>query len=295
MRIPDEIRKTVSFVCYRNQITNELVPVGSAFLVGHDPARDGASSPRVYAVTARHVLDALARKGVAEVYLRLNMQKGQSTPLGFHESALKSWFTHPSDTSIDVAILKAGIPAVVDHLAIPTSLFVTDAVFKNNEVGLGDEVLVTGLFRHHFGRSRNIPIIRVGNLAALDEEPVTTKAFGEMRAYLIESRSIGGLSGSPVFLNLGQVRVLNNQLKFMHGQLHYLIGLVHGHYDTLASEVASAETDQLDLTNAKINAGIAIVVPVSDIRAVIDEYEKIDPVQPGPTGSADAQHPSQPA
>jgi hypothetical protein len=268
----------------------DLVPVGSAFYVGHDAASDGISSPRVYAVTARHVLDALAH----EVYLRLNMQTGQSTPLGFYESALKSWFAHPSDTSIDVAILKAGIPAVVDHLAIPKRFFL-------RQVGQG----VRGwsrrrgvhyrLFRHHFGRSRNIPIVRVENLAAFDEEPVTTKAFGEMRAYLIESRSIGGLSGSPVFLNLGQVSVLNNQVKFMHGQLHYLMGLVHGHYDTLASEVASAETAQLDLANAKINAGIAIVVPVSDIRAVIDEYEQTDPVQPASIGSAGAQHLGQPA
>ena len=52
--------------------------------------------------------------------------------------------------------------------------------FTENEVALGDEVIVSGLFKHHFGKSRNIPIVRTGNLAALSEERIKTKMFGEI-------------------------------------------------------------------------------------------------------------------
>jgi hypothetical protein len=49
------------------------------------------------------------------------------------------------------------------------------AKFAEHEVALGDEVIISGLFRHHVGTKRNIPIIRVGNLSALDEEKITTR------------------------------------------------------------------------------------------------------------------------
>lgn len=282
MKIPNEIRKAVSFLFYRNMVTGDYVPAGSAFYLGHDPMDGGRSSPRVYAVTARHVLDALDRRGTETVYLRVNTKGGQSEPLDYVEAPIKSWFTHPSDRSIDVAIFETPIPVGQDHLVMPMRMCLTDEVIRTYEVNLGDEVFIVGLFRHHYGKSKNIPIVRVGNLSALDEEPVATQ-LGEIRAYIIEARSIGGLSGSPVFLNLGLARIVNNQLKFTQGHPLYLLGLVHGHYDVRASQVTTAETDQLGLTNEKINAGIGIVVPVSDIRAVIEEYEKINP---GPAASS---------
>jgi hypothetical protein len=49
-----------------------------------------------------------------------------------------------------------------------------------------------GLFSEHQGAERNIPIVRVGNIAAMPEEPVLTTSWGAIDAYLIEARSIGG-------------------------------------------------------------------------------------------------------
>jgi hypothetical protein len=43
MKIPDEVRKAVGFVMYLDQVSKELVPVGSCFFLGHDP-KDGAHS-----------------------------------------------------------------------------------------------------------------------------------------------------------------------------------------------------------------------------------------------------------
>ena len=77
----------------------------------------------------------------------------------------------------------------------------TEKVIKENEIEVGEEVFVTGLFSHHHGQSKNIPIVRVGNISAMPEEKIQTKEH-LMDAYLIEARSIGGLSGSPVFVIL---------------------------------------------------------------------------------------------
>jgi hypothetical protein len=57
---------------------------------------------------------------------------------------------------------------------------------------------------HHTGDLKNVPIVRVGNLASYPSEQIQTRAFGRMEAYLIEARSIGGLSGSPVSFILEQ-------------------------------------------------------------------------------------------
>jgi hypothetical protein len=76
-----------------------------------------------------------------------------------------------------------------------------------------------------------------------------------MDAYLIDTRAIRGLSGSPVFLAFGTTRsiggILLNQF-----QKVYLLGLVHGQY------IAKGED---------LNLGIEIVVPVERIVEAIKQ------------------------
>jgi hypothetical protein len=46
----------------------------------------------------------------------------------------------------------------------------------------------------------------------MPEEPVETE-LGPMEAFLIEARSIGGPSGSPCFVSLGQYRLIGRELQ----------------------------------------------------------------------------------
>jgi hypothetical protein len=273
MKVPDEVRKTVGFIAYQDQLSKQLVPVGSIFFLGHNPKEGASVSPRMYAVTARHVIDELRKKGVLESLIRLNSKDTEETPTGTVSVLVEQWFFHPTDATIDVAIFEMGIPDQADHLVIPFGMCATDQTFSDHEIALGDEVFISGLFRHHFGIKRNIPIVRIGNLAALNEERVETKSYGEIDAYLVEARSTGGLSGSPVFLNLGIVRQIGGQVKHTTGKgpIFFLLGLVHGHFD-----VKSASVDASPVNEA-VNAGIAIVVPASSISKVIDEYERMHP------------------
>jgi hypothetical protein len=271
MKIPDQVRKAVAFIAYVDQRNGEITPVGSVFFVGPDPEPGTQSTSRVFAVTARHVIEGLKSKGCKNCVLRLN----PVDPAGAIVSItvpLDSWLFHPIDTAVDVAVLEHGISGSIDQRVLPLGIGATPEKMAANEVYLGDEVFISGLFIHHYGALRNIPIVRIGNLAALDEEPVSTKR-GPIQAYLVEARSIGGLSGSPVFLNLGQTRVIGGGRQFQlvsGGPTFLLLGLIHGHYEPDSQEALLVQDVKEETIRASINAGIAIVVPFAHIREVVE-------------------------
>ncbi|MDO8349684.1 MAG: hypothetical protein Q7S94_00845 [Gallionella sp.] len=270
MIVPDNIRKCVVFLGYR-MADASMRFAGTAFFLGRDV--EGEVAKDVFLVTAKHVIDGIRKLGLTEVYVRANTNTGHSDWVNCQST---DWHFHPTDLSVDVAALRTGVPPGWDHLVIPLSMCVTPTVLQTNEVGLGDEVFVVGLFKHHHGAQRNIPIVRVGNLAALTEEKVSTKDFGPVDAYLIEARSIGGLSGSPVFLNLGVVRYVDKAVKHSNGgPIFFLLGLIHGHYDVPSTNIDGVSSDADDpLTTERVNTGIAIVVPIEKIIETLDAYSK---------------------
>ena len=148
MIIPDTMRKCVAFVGL--QMADDTFRfVGSVFWIGAGPDESGKSGP-VYAVTARHVIDQIRSTGLQHVWFRVNLTDGESKWI---RSEADEWFVHPSDQSLDVAIVATSVPSDWDHLVLPYSLCVDDELMKKHEVGLGDEVFVTGLFRlHHNAR-----------------------------------------------------------------------------------------------------------------------------------------------
>lgn len=89
------------------------------------------------------------------------------------------------------------------------------------------------------------------------EEPVNTR-MGLMEAILVEARSIGGLSGSPVFVHTRPSFVPANPEAIAGIQL---LGLMHGHFD----EVFDAGPQ----TRERVNVGIGIVAPVSKLREIM--------------------------
>jgi hypothetical protein len=147
----------------------------------------------------------------------------------------------------------------------------TDEVIQKYAIGLGDEVSIPGLFLSHIGTTKNVPIVRTGNIAAMRGEPVPTDR-GLMDAYLVEMRSVGGISGSPVLTHMAiRPSVLlpesENSTKIeQSGKSHYLLGLMHGHYTITTRDEWVIRTDQ---QVGDINAGIAVVVPASKIMETI--------------------------
>jgi hypothetical protein len=276
MLVPDEVRKCVLFVGFQMH-DGTWKYAGTAFWVNRRIAETDHSF--MYVVTAKHVIEGIKGKGLDKVYLRMNFKDGVAR---WVETELRFWLHHPTDPAVDVAALPLALPKEqLDQITYPIDSFATESTIDSEQIGVGDEVFITGLFHVHRGKRRNIPIVRVGNIAAMPEEQIET-GMGLADGYLIEARSIGGLSGSPVFVHLGTARIMNEHLYFATGQtIYYLLGLVHGHWDVPIPDVADFDELAVDATGQgrAVNMGIAIVVPASKIleviqQPVIREYEE---------------------
>jgi hypothetical protein len=178
------------------------------------------------------------------------------------DTPLANWAVHPDSPAIDVAVLKSGIPPGWDHLSISSKMAVTEDLIKIEEIGIGDEIFITGLFTRHPGQQTNIPIVRIGNIAAMPAEKIMTEVSA-MQAYLVECRSTGGLSGSPVFVNLGLVR--HGKFSSSNKPIFRLLGLVCAHYDT--NEIVNEDKT---VNPNRVNMGIAVVAPIAAVLDTID-------------------------
>lgn len=262
MRVPEEIRKCVCFVGLRMDDGSERL-VGTAFFV----ARRFDDDVFGYVVTARHVIDGIRDLGFDSVLLRVNSKTGGAQWLCY---PISEWVMHPDGPSVDVAVLRGIILNGFDHKMFGLGSSASTDVIHRENIGVGTETVIAGLFVNHSGKNRNIPIVRVGNIAAMPEEKVST-TVGPIDAYLIEARSLGGLSGSPVFAHVDSVSLDSDGigLRIQAGS-NYLLGLVHGHMNE-PSATASDAIEDAAASHEKINAGIAIVVPVEKILEVISQ------------------------
>src|SRR5208282_4021803 len=113
------------------------------------------------------------------------------------------WWYHPTERdSVDAALMVLPFSEVhsLDIVPIPALMFAGDGVVKSQNLGIGDEIFVAGLFKNAKGTTKNIPIIRVGNVAMMPGEKILYPSKDEpdrmIYANLLEAHSIGGLSGS---------------------------------------------------------------------------------------------------
>jgi len=106
----------------------------------------------------------------------------------------------------------------------------------------------------------------------MPKDKLPTGSYGEIEAYLAEGRSIGGLSGSPVFVrNTVNMPVQTAKGKLTNisglGGLH-LLGLMHGHWDVPIS-FANAEEGEA------VNMGVSIVIPAKKILETLYHPELV--------------------
>lgn len=258
----ETIKKCVVYVGYRKVSESRIR--GTAFFVTHGGLG--------YLVTAKHNILGAKRAGVRKLLIRFNTKDGSAGEL---ESDLNAWKLH-GDSFTDVAVLRITDEIESNKMDVEmyqASNHVTDETIKNMPVTVGDEVFVPGLFSQHAGKVRNVPIVRAGNIAAMAVEPVPIVWVGNTRteidAYLIEARSLGGLSGAPVFVHFPERRRYGEAgsgqkviTMVRKATEHALLGLVHGHYDERIPRKG---------TPKYINAGIAIVVPFTKVMELLEQ------------------------
>ena len=261
MRVQEDNRQCVVFLCQEDKSfvgTGFLVVVPSKIqsepsLLNPTKQIDGF----LHIVTAKHVAQKIDG---SPFFVRANNKKGSFEYLKSEDT---KWYYHPTDNSTDVAVTPFWLSSDIDYKTIPINTFLTDEVLKEGKIGIGDEVYIVGLFAHVAGSKRNEPIVRIGNVAMIPNEPIQTK-YGDIEAYLIEARSIGGISGSPVFV----------RESFPRQGTHYLLGLMQAHW-----EISSELKNDFKLNkefNGQVNLGIAIVIPAKKILEALNHPYLVD-------------------
>jgi hypothetical protein len=276
MRIPDYARKCVGFIADKITSTSTVDtfdPQATGFFVMVDsdilPTWSFA-----YFVTAQHVAKKL--NTVATSFIVNTVDGGVTTV-----KTGKAWYPHPTDASVDVAIIPCVHEKTLDVIYLQEQNFLDPGKIKHHMIGIGDEVFMMGLFTLAAGINRNMPIARMGNIAMFPEDSLPIDAgegtvFAEV--YLIEGRSIGGVSGSPVFVR----KTLSTQVSgpdgsptwvSMQAGEMYLLGMMRGHWD-----VRESEMNDYTLTHSQrgVNYGIATVVPAHKILEALNHPELIE-------------------
>ena len=163
MQIPDEVRQCVVFLAYVGK-DGQRKFAGTAFFCGVGAGANVFS----YLVTAKHVIVMIKQLSVdGQVLIRINLGSGS---FATRAAGVDHWRSHPDDTSVDVAAL-AWLPgAEFEFKLLPTEMFLTPERIKDEAVGIGDEVFMVGLFASHHGKQRNVPVVRIGNIACMPDE-----------------------------------------------------------------------------------------------------------------------------
>jgi len=286
MRVPDQVRKSVLFVGIEQDLP-EWEWKGTAYLVTVPPSvfqettehrhYSGDEGQQILLATARHVAEKCEGKDFA---LRVNVKDGSLRLIKGH--ANQKWWYHPTEKKyVDAAVTifsPSGL-ADLDISPIPFNMFVdTDAIARLN-LGVGDEVFLAGLFTEVTETTRNIPIVRLGSLAMMPGEKIPFKDGKLIDAYLVEARSIGGLSGSPVFVRQTVAVQGTRPGIWINSPQHvpppdlsvvvngvgriYFLGSMIGHWDAPTG---------LQLPEA-VNMGVSPIVPAHKIGEIIRQAE----------------------
>lgn len=200
-RLQDELL-WCSFYLFRDKATAKkgTNADGSGFLVSV-PAETIENHRVIYAVTNWHIIIQGCN------VIRLQRFNNNMSKTAIHVPK-KPWDLHQKD-DIAVHMMEMEVNGY-NFQAIPLSMFVNHEIIKKYDVGIGDDTFMSGSFPlkdDGVDIERTTSVLRFGNIALMPE------ATGERQRYfLVEQRSIGGYSGSPVFVyrNADSIQIFDN-------------------------------------------------------------------------------------
>lgn len=199
MRITDDIRRCVVFFGYEDVTSGKggINCIGTGFLLEHDGLG--------YLVTAQHLAHDL---GEDPFLLRVNKHDGTSANLHVDGAV---WISHP-DPTVDLAAIPLFLNLREGYNIIylgGETLELTKEQLVSENIGIGDLTYTVGLFRLMSGERRNLPVCHFGTISLFpDDEKIPTLDWRDptgkktilTEGFLIETQSLSGLSGSPVFV-----------------------------------------------------------------------------------------------
>lgn len=272
VRISDDIRKSVVFLGIEDDTPggSGIRCLGTAFLLGYDQCR--------YLVTVKHVAISITD---APYLIRVNDAEGGGAGNMMADETSLKWFTH-SDPTVDLAVA----PFEYDLRAAGCDTMLIGSMedkwlAKPINFQCGDFCYTVGLFQFMTGKKRNLPVVHSGNIALLPSDeliPVRDwdnlgRGTKHVEGYLVQSESIQGLSGAPVFarhvIELAGIpdpdggKPLTAML--MNENLS-LLGIWQGAWDAPPDEVRAISLQK----GVRVPVGMGVVVPVSKLAEILE-------------------------
>jgi hypothetical protein len=169
-------------------------PCGTGFLVGFEIDGQSMVVDHVYAITCHHVVVT----GGASI-IRFNTSDGGSR---FVEMEPHGWQFIGGGDDLCAADITDWFQPGDEASVIPASLLMRRDFIENEQVEIGEDGFMLGLFANLPGTKQNLIAARFGNLSLLarDGEPIEQPNGIKRPSHIFDLRSRPGFSGSPVFL-----------------------------------------------------------------------------------------------
>ena len=267
-RIKDEYLDCVLYLYPSYKDADEGSGIGGSGFVTAIPLDvDGVEGGKFwlpYAITNRHVVE----KG--NVVIRMSTRAGEKH---IQETDERAWLFHPAGDDLAVCHLPMDAHKLRFNV-IPFKDFLNKHDASRLGIGIGDDIFVVGRFINHEGRQKNTPTARFGHVAQSPNEPIKINGF-DQECYLVEARSIGGFSGSPVFWQVLPFAGGAYRPKTNVGLGPYLLGIELGYiYDWTPVCDENGEPvnrSNPDRTQVQVNSGMMIVVPAWKLTELLNE------------------------
>lgn len=245
---------------------------GSGFLLGV-PLENNTNRRLIYCVTNLHVV-----ANMPNAVIRINTKDGKTAILKTDQS---KWIMHPDGDDIALLLMKINTE---NHKCsyVSQEALITKDVIRKFDIGGGDDVYMVGRFSNREGREKNLPSVRKGIIASIDTEPIKNDEIGiNQESFLVESHSISGYSGSPVFVMVEpfdeRPDTPNNlDLEDLTTWHSWLLGVDWGHLKT-NEEVRDRTGNSIqEKYHVRMNTAMMCVIPAWKIQEILNLDEQLD-------------------
>jgi hypothetical protein len=234
--------------------------------------------PFTYLVSAKHVVrDFFANRPGKSLSVRVQGKTGRM-PKIFNTSPT-DWIDH-LDTKVDMAVYEVpwatwNADDDLDIIALTVPDFTQlERDLRQSGFGLGSEVFIPSAYIHVPGETQNLPVVRFGRVSAMPSEPLWVLT-PTPPAFLIETRSLGGMSGAPVLFHTEPYRMGPREPartdpgnSTFRAYPAFLIGM---HVGTYPGQFRSDWAGQIIGSDEQFNSGISIVLPVAQIVEAVNQ------------------------
>ena len=194
-RLNPTFKQMVFFLYGRDPKTSKVVgPLGSGFFVALEGVRSKNWYMRhFYAVTCWHV----AVQNGASI-IRINTTNGKSR---FIELEPHEWQFIPGGDDLCAADITDRFSSDDQASSLPANLLITKVFAETEDLEIGEDGFMLGLFAEQPGIHHNMVAARFGNISLLanNDAPIEQPNRQKRPSHIFDMRSRPGFSGSPVF------------------------------------------------------------------------------------------------